>query len=169
MRTLAERRCVGGLRQARTMSGSYPAGLDNLVMAQEGMLGREQALAAGLSPAAIRERLDRGSWQRIYPGVYATFTGKVIRSSELWATVLHAGAGAVLSHDTAAEADGLRTREGAIDVTAPAALHAPVPVPRRLRPARRLVIPRADRLGRTRRPAEPPPRPRIEETGLVLT
>src|ERR1022692_18986 len=161
MRASAERRCVSGLRQARTMSGSYPAGLDNLAMVQEGMLGREQALAAGLSLAAIRERLDRGSWQRIYPGVYATFTGTVIRSSELWAAVLHGGTGAVLSHDTAAELDGLRKRECAIHVT--------VPVDRRVRPVPGLVIHRADRIGRARHPAKTPPRTRIEETVLDLT
>jgi hypothetical protein len=143
------------------MSGNYPAGLDNLAMTQEGMLAREQALAAGLSLAAIRERLSRGSWQRIYPGVYAAFTGKVIRSSELWAAVLHAGVGAALSHDTAAELDGLRKRECAIHVT--------VPVERRVVPVSGLVIHRTDRIARTRHPAKMPPRTRVEETVLDLT
>jgi len=143
------------------MSGNYPAGLDNLAMTQDGMLAREQALAAGLSLAAIRERLSRGSWQRIYPGVYAAFTGKVIRSSELWAAVLHAGVGAALSHDTAAELDGLRKRECAIHVT--------VPVERRVVPVSGLVIHRTDRIARTRHPAKMPPRTRVEETVLDLT
>jgi hypothetical protein len=143
------------------MSGNYPAGLDNLAMAQEGMLAREQALAAGLSPAAIRERLSRGSWQRIYPGVYAAFTGKVIRNSELWAAVLHAGVGAALSHDTAADLYGLRKRECAIHVT--------VPVGRRVLPVPGLVIHRTDRIARTRHPAKTPPRTRVEETVLDLT
>jgi hypothetical protein len=144
------------------VSKNHPAGLDDLLVGQGNVLTREQALAAGLSREAIREQLNRDRWQRIYPGIYAAFSGEIGRTSELWAAVLHAGAGAALSHETAAEADGLRRR-------ACAAIHVTVPAGRHVLPVRGLVIHRTDRVIRTRHPARTPPRTRIEETVLDLT
>ena len=60
-------------------------------MLQSGVLARWQALELGLSPDLIRERLRRGRWQKVYPGVYACFTGTIGRQPALWAAVLHAG------------------------------------------------------------------------------
>jgi hypothetical protein len=139
-----------------------PARLDDILMTQGNVLTRAQALAAGLSPEAIRERLSRGRWQRIYPGIYAAFTGQIGRTSELWAAVLHAGPGAALSHETAAEVDGLRRRECT-------AIHVTVPAARHVHPVRGLVIHRTDRVTRARHPTRTPPRTRIEETVLDLT
>jgi hypothetical protein len=64
--------------------------------------GQERYLAAGL------------------PGCLRRFTGTVGRRARLWATLLYAGEGAVLSHETAAELTGLADRQSAlITVTVP--------------------------------------------------
>lgn len=144
------------------MRGHYPTGLDELAASQSGVLSRKQALAAGLGPAAIGERLSRGRWQRMYTGVYATFTGEINRSAALWAGVLQAGHGAVLSHETAAEADGLRSRECTM-------IHICVAAERHIRPVSGLVVRRSERIEQARHPARTPPRTRIEETVLDLT
>jgi hypothetical protein len=58
--------------------------------------------------------------------VYSTFTWELTRQAELWAAVLYAGRGAILSHETAAEILGITDRRAAsINVT--------VPAPRRVR------------------------------------
>lgn len=68
----------------------------------------------------MRWSLASQAWQRIYPGVYATFTGPLTRESRLWAVLLHAGPRALLSHETAAELLGLTDRSSAtVHVTIP--------------------------------------------------
>ena len=80
--------------------------LRNLARDQQGIVQRSQAIAAGLSPGTIRRRVRSGDWQQLGRGVYATFTGQSNREAKLWKTVLRAGPGAVLSHQTAAEVHG---------------------------------------------------------------
>ena len=70
---------------------------------QAGVVSRQQALDAGFTAKAIDWRLRSGAWRRLHRGVYATFTGALSRDARLWAAVLWVGAGAVLSHETAAE------------------------------------------------------------------
>jgi predicted transcriptional regulator of viral defense system/very-short-patch-repair endonuclease len=155
------------------VSDSDVGELAELAEAQRGMVARQQALAVGLSPAAIRARLNRGRWQRIHPGIYATFSGEPNRTSLMWAAVLHAGPGAALSHETAAELDGLRRRSMAGERWCGAAEHPPlhvtVPAARHVLPVPGLVIHRTERVTRARHPARTPPRTRIEETVLDLT
>jgi hypothetical protein len=132
-----------------------------LAIFQSGVLTRGQALELGLTRDAIRERLRHGRWQVIHPGVYACFTGIIGRHPALWAAVLHAGPGAALSHQTAAQLHGLSGCDhNPIHVTVPSARHP--------RPVRGLVIYRSDRVAATRHPARQPPRTRIEETVLDL-
>ena len=58
------------------------------------------------------------------PGVYATFTGIPGRGARLWAAVLSAGPGAVLSYQTAAELHGLADKPtNPIHVTVPRERH----------------------------------------------
>src|SRR6185295_4830981 len=104
----------------------------------------------------IQDHLSAGRWRRIFPGVYATFTGPVPRSGLLWAVLLRAGAGAVLSHDTAAELVGLTDRASAV-------IHVTVPwarTPARIPGAR---IHRSDAVSKRRHPSRLPPQTRVEE------
>jgi hypothetical protein len=75
---------------------------------QQGVIGRGQALEAGLAPDSIETLLRSGRWQRLYRGVYATFTGTPSHEAMLWAVLVRAGPGAALSHETAAELYGFR-------------------------------------------------------------
>ncbi|HEY6311195.1 MAG TPA: type IV toxin-antitoxin system AbiEi family antitoxin domain-containing protein, partial [Streptosporangiaceae bacterium] len=89
------------------MGNDIPDGIVELAQGQAGAVSRQQLLDAGLNPQLIVRRIERGRWQRLYRGVYATFTGPPPRETWLWAAVLRAGNGAVLSHQTAAELHGL--------------------------------------------------------------
>jgi Transcriptional regulator, AbiEi antitoxin/Protein of unknown function (DUF559) len=97
-----------------------PGRLRELARLQEGIVSRRQALRSGMTPDAVKWAVRRGAWEPVYPGVYAVFTGTVGRRARLWATLLYAGEGAVLSHETAAELTGLADRKSAlITVTVP--------------------------------------------------
>jgi hypothetical protein len=65
--------------------------------------------------------------------VYATFTGALPRRAQLWAAVLYAGKGAVLSHQSAGELQGLVDKP-------PDVIHVTVPASRRITPVPGLVI-----------------------------
>ena len=68
---------------------------------QRGLIGRAQLLELGLTPAQARTNVANGRWQRVHPGVYATFTGAVDPTALVWAALLYAGAGAVACCSTA--------------------------------------------------------------------
>jgi hypothetical protein len=70
---------------------------------QEQMISAAQALALGDTYDKLRWKVKTGRWQRVYQGVYATFSGDLSRRARLWAVVLRVGDYAVLSHQTAAE------------------------------------------------------------------
>jgi hypothetical protein len=129
--------------------------------AQAGILTRAQALTAGLSRAAIHARLSTGRWQRVHPGVLATFGGPLPHPARLWAAVLCAGPGAVLSHETAAELNGLVEGPGPT-------VHVSVPTARRVVAPPGVVVHRSVHAERGRHPALEPPRTRVEETVLDL-
>jgi very-short-patch-repair endonuclease len=137
-----------------------------LLHAQCGIIDRSQALRAGLSDEQIEHRLRTGRWQRVHDGVYATFTGPLSREARLWAAVRRAGEGAVLSHETAAEVQGL------IGQQAPGApIH--VTVPGRRRPVQRgqirgVVIHRSDQSQPQLPITWKLPRTRIQDTVLDL-
>jgi len=111
----------------------------------------------------MRNRVRDGRWQRLQRGVYATFSGEPLRETVLWAALLRAGPGAVLSHQTAAE------RHGLIDEPSPVIV---ITVPASRSPARTpipgVVIHRSDAVVRTRHPAMLPPCTRVEDTVLDL-
>ncbi len=137
-----------------------------LLDAQRGIVDRRQALSLGFTVSRIEHRLTSGKWQRVHEGVYATFSGPLSREARLWAAVRRAGDGAMLSHQTAAEVQGL------IDKPASADIHLTVAVRRRPvqgKPVRGIVIHRSDQS----RPQFPGgswklPRTRIEDTVLDL-
>jgi hypothetical protein len=103
------------------MANEIPASLREQALWQAGLITREQALRSGLSRSAVTSKLDHGRWMRVYQGVYATFTGSMGRDAQLWASLLYAGPGARLSHETAAELIRLMDRRSRlIHITIPA-------------------------------------------------
>jgi very-short-patch-repair endonuclease len=99
---------------------------------QSRVVSRRQALGHGVSRGAVSNRSRSGSWQRLHRGTYATFSGLPPREARLWAAVLRAGPGAVLSHETAAEVHGLVDKPSkVIHITVPAsrnpAKHGTIP------------------------------------------
>lgn len=138
-----------------------PQQLRELAALQRGILTRAQVLGAGLTKDLIAARLDLGRWQRVYPGIYAAFSGEPSREAVLWAAVLAAGPGAMLSRQTAAELDGLSDLPSSL-------IHVTVPSERRVRPKPGLVLHYSARASQSVHPVRTPPRTRVEETVLDL-
>lgn len=87
---------------------------------QHGVVTTRQLEAAGLGSAAISERCRAGRLHRVHRGVYAVGHAALSREGEWTAAVLACGAGAVLSHRSAAALWGLlRPVDGPIDVSVP--------------------------------------------------
>jgi hypothetical protein len=142
------------------MSYDIPASADKIAGWQAGAISRRQLLAKGVSSQIIFERLKRRRWQRLHRGVYAVFSGLPPRETWLWAAILSAGEGAVLSHQTAAELHGL--------LNPPAdAIYVTVPSTRRV-VTRGLIIRTSGRVEQARQPNRAPPRTSVEETVLDL-
>jgi hypothetical protein len=140
--------------------GNLPAGLAKDAEMQHGVFSRKQALAAGLTDDAVRSRVRRKTWRRLYAGVYCERHEPLSRISWLWAATLYAGTDAVLSHETAAELNGIGKELPAV--------HVSVPGKRRVRAVRNM------RVHRTHRVLDPPdghrdpPHTSVEETLLDL-
>jgi predicted transcriptional regulator of viral defense system len=142
------------------MSNDIPDGIAELARRQAGSISRKQLLDAGLNPQLIIRRIERSRWQQLYRGVYAVFTGPPPRATWLWAAVLRAGNGAVLSHQTAAELHGL--------IDAPAeSIFVTVPSTRRITTPG-IVIRMSGRAAEATQPNREPPRTTLEETVLDL-
>jgi hypothetical protein len=131
--------------------------------AQAAAIARRQGQDVGVDPETMRTRVRSGRWQRLQRGVYAAFSGDPARETVLWAALLRAGPGAVLSYQTAAERHGLIDEPSAIiTITVPASRHpAQVKIPG-------VAIHRSDAILRTRHPAMLPPCTRVEDTVLDL-
>lgn len=104
-----------------------PGPLRDVVRAQHGMISRRQALDGGLTPAQIKHRISSERWVQLFAGVYSVFTGPPSPDALRWAAVLWGGAGAVLSHESAADIHGM------LDGRPPAVRHVSVPLTRRVR------------------------------------
>jgi Transcriptional regulator, AbiEi antitoxin/Protein of unknown function (DUF559) len=143
------------------MYDELPPALRDLAELQRGVVTWQQAIAAGLGEELIRARLRLGRWQRIHRGVYATFSGEVGRAALMWAAVLAAGEGAVLSHRSAAELYKLTDEPSYL-------LHVTVPRDRHIAKPDGVVIHRSSRIGRAAHPTLTPPRTRVDETILDL-
>jgi predicted transcriptional regulator of viral defense system len=98
---------------------------------QAKVVARRQSAEVGVDPDTMPSRLRNGRWQRLQRGVYAAFSGEPSREAMLWAALLRAGPGAVLSHQTAAERHGLIDEPTpVITITVPASRHpAQVKIP----------------------------------------
>jgi len=143
------------------MAHELPRPCLQLLSAQCGVIASWQAEAAGISGRRMRNLELSGRWRRLHFGVYATFTGQPPRPAVLWAAVLRAGPRAILSHETAAELDGLSDKPGkTIHVTVRSAQHRQ-PVPG-------MVIHRSSRSIAFKQQRPLPPRTATEETVLDL-
>jgi hypothetical protein len=141
-----------------------PIDMPSELLAYQGeAVGRRQGTEAGIAPDTMRSRVRSGRWQRLQRGVYAAFSGEPVRETLLWAALLRAGPGAVLSHQTAAERHGLVDEPSSlIIITVPTSRHpAQVKIPG-------VVIHRSDAIVRTRHPTMLPPCTRVEDTVLDL-
>lgn len=101
----------------------------------------------------------------MYPGVYATFSGRPSREARLWAAVRQVGEDAMLSHETAAEVHGI------IDKPLGGTIHIIVPLRRRpaqLRSATGIIVHRSDQSRAQFLGPFKLPRTRIEDTVLDL-
>lgn len=152
------------------MATELPDDCVRLLRLQHGAIARWQAVDAGLTPVAIDSLLRQHRWRVLYRGVYAAFTGEPPRACLLWAALLRAGPGALLSHHSAAELDGLTERTSR-------AIHVTIRHDHRVRfsgtrpsgLALPLAIHRSSQIEVIRHPVRMPPRTRIEHTILDLT
>lgn len=96
---------MGAKRKRRSIGYDWP--WEALLDAQAGIVRHDQARDHGYSEQKITSRVESHRWQLIHRGIYATFSGKLPRRAKLWAAVLWAGRGAMLSHETAAEVQDL--------------------------------------------------------------
>jgi hypothetical protein len=151
------------------MTADLPGDCARLLKRQRGVIARWQAATVGLSAGFIDGQVRWGRWQPLYFGVYAAFTGIPPRDSLLWAGLLRAGPGAVLSHHSAAELDGLTDRPGRVThVTVQSGKRVRINIEGSRVVTPRIVVHRTERLAAVRHPARTPPRTRIEETILDL-
>jgi hypothetical protein len=138
-----------------------PPELSELAADQSGVLSRGQILDAGLSAALVNSRLNRGSWRRIYPGVYSTSSAHPTRTASLWAAVLYSGPGAALSHQTAAELWKLADEPSSL-------IHVTIPVGRRVRKRPGIMLHLSVRASAAVHPSRNPPQTRLEDTVIDL-
>ena len=141
--------------------GEMPMALRKVAGDQAGVITRKQALKAGMPRGAIEWKLQDKRWQQVHHGVYATFTGPLSRRARLWAAVLYAGKGAMLSHESAAELQRLVDEPLAV-------IHVTVPADRRVLPAPGLRVHRSDQPIRVPPPKGEPPRTEVQDTILDL-
>jgi hypothetical protein len=144
------------------MSGDLPPELGRIARLQHGAFTREQALlAGGVAAEAVKSRVRRKTWRRLYYGVYTNVAGTPGRETELWAAVLYAGQDAVLSHETAAELHQLIDRRSRL-------IHVAVPAHRKIAPVAGLRIHRLARVYDPPDAHRDPPHTTIEDTILDL-
>jgi very-short-patch-repair endonuclease len=92
-----------------------------LAAAQHDVIARRQLLALGYTDHAIKHRLRVGRMYRLWPGVYAVGRPRVSQYGWWMAAVLLNGAGAMISHLSAAALWGIWRADGfEIDVSVPA-------------------------------------------------
>jgi len=139
-----------------------PPELQELADRQRGVVSRKQAIESGLPPGTIDRLVRTRRWVILQRGIYSLDTGRPSRGAALWAVLLRAGPGAVLSHQTAAELHRLYDEESVF-------IHVTVSQERHIRPIQGAIIHRSVHLAITAQQNLLPPRTRIEDTVLDLT
>jgi hypothetical protein len=148
-------------RRLRGMAQQLPRPCLRLLSSQCGVIASWQASAAGISGHHMLDLERSGRWRRLHFGVYAAFTGQPSRPAVLWAAVLRAGPRAILSHETAAELDGLVDKPSKL-------VHLTVPYSQRLQSVPGMVVHRSSRSMAFKQQRPLPPRTATEETVLDL-
>lgn len=136
-----------------------------IAVGQHGLISRGQLLGLGLTPSQARTHVTNRRWQRVHPGVYATFTGALDPIHRVWAALLYAGPGAVACCTTSLWLFGVLDE-------APETVHVSIPESRRVDPVQGLRPHRRRALDRPETPIHPaasPPRIRVEESLLDAT
>lgn len=67
------------------------AGLDTVLRLQDGIIRRDQAMAAGVPESTLSSRVRRRTWLRVLPGVYAVDVDPATPTARIRATGLWAG------------------------------------------------------------------------------
>jgi very-short-patch-repair endonuclease len=132
-----------------------------LLSRQRGVIASWQTDAAGISARQIENLIRYGRWRRLHFGIYASFTGEPAREAALWAAVLRTGPWSILSHETAAELDGLLGKPSKL-------IHVIVPKSQHRPPVAGIAIHRSSRVIGIRQQRGLPPQTMTEETVLDL-
>jgi very-short-patch-repair endonuclease len=95
--------------------------LADILRRQHHVVGRDQALACGLTRDVLRHRLRTGGpWQKLVPGVYLTRNGPVSADQREMAALLHAGPRSALTGMAAARHFGFEIQDAdPVDVVVP--------------------------------------------------
>jgi hypothetical protein len=83
--------------------------LPGLLLTQDHVLGRRQAIEAGVTTNAIEHRLKTRQWQRMLPGVYLTAPTEPSRRQLLVAALVYAGPQSAVDDVDACRSYGLRS------------------------------------------------------------
>jgi hypothetical protein len=83
--------------------------LPGLILTQDHVLGRMQALDVGLTTNAIEHRLKSRQWQRMLPGVYLTAPTEPSRRQMLVAALVYAGPQSAIDDVDACRYHGVRS------------------------------------------------------------
>ena len=113
------------------------AGLDAVLQLQDGIIRRDQAMAAGMSGSTVASNVYRMRWLRVLPRVYAVEVDPATPTSRIRATALWAGDDAVVTGTAAAWWWGLTDR-------APSTVEVVVPPRRRMSTIEGIDVIRAD-------------------------
>jgi hypothetical protein len=98
-----------------------PDALGRILHEQLGVIARDQASAAGLTPSALRHRLrPSGPWQALLPAVYLAATGTPTMLQQEMAALLYAGPGSMVTGRAALRRHHIRAEPSdMIDVLVP--------------------------------------------------
>lgn len=82
--------------------------INELLYSQDGVCTRQQVLALGLSDDFIRQRIERGVWMHLCPGVFLSGTGPVSEEQAWRASLLACGPRSMLTGVAGMRAHGVR-------------------------------------------------------------
>ncbi|MBV8432525.1 MAG: hypothetical protein JO244_15280 [Solirubrobacterales bacterium] len=119
---------IDGRRVRVDPGASNQAKIDAIAAGQHARVHRGQLLAAGVDPSAIKRRLRNGRLELVHRGVYGLPHTADLPLAADTAALLACGAGAILSHHSAATVWGLRPGTARpVHVTIPGRRGCPAP------------------------------------------